>query len=386
MSKFYYAVFIMIICSGLSFAQTYDLQFIEETNDMTVGGNFDVRIQIRSVGGTFGMGTSNLVFDFDTTGLSCDSTITPHNFSLGLQPELYNIMTITKPAGYRVSLNIQLLLAPGQTVTAGWMDVATINFTITDPAQSSNFVWNITAPNRTNVFDDQALPVEIPANTLNPGDFSLPVELTSFTANVTSDLAVSLEWVTESEINNLGFEVFRSTEEEGNYTLLSNYQSNPDLKGHGNSSTKNTYNYIDDSAMPNNTYWYKLSDVDINGVVTYHEPTAILVESGVIGGENPDFIPDEFQLGQNYPNPFNPETRIRVGIPDVQDIGEISIDVYDIMGKRVITLYKGNLDPGIHTFKWDGSDRQGKQVSGGTYFYYLKSNKFHQIKKMVFMK
>ena len=105
-----------------------------------------------------------------------------------------------------------------------------------------------------------------------------------------------------------------------------------------------------------------------------------------IEDSNNNNIPSQFFISQNYPNPFNPETKIRVGIPDEKDIGEISIKVYDIMGQKVKTLYQGHLEPGMHTIKWDGSDASGKRVSGGTYFYYLKSNKFHQIKKMVFLK
>jgi len=56
------------------------------------------------------------------------------------------------------------------------------------------------------------------------------------------------------------------------------------------------------------------------------------------------------------------------------------------MGQKVKMLFKGNLDPGMHTITWDGSDNSGHLLSGGTYFYYLKSKKYHQIKKMILMK
>jgi hypothetical protein len=195
-----------------------------------------------------------------------------------------------------------------------------------------------------------------------------------------------LEWVTQSEINNLGFEVYRSNEEEGIYDILDSYASNSDLAGHGNSSTKNTYLFTDQTVIRNNTYWYKICDVDVNGVKTYHGPISILVESGNSSNNEDNMIPDNFELSQNYPNPFNPETHIRIGIPDIDNIGEIVIDVFDIVGEKVKTLFKGYLEPGIHTIRWDGSDQAGKIVSGGTYFYYLKSNKYHQVKKMIFMK
>lgn len=387
MRKLLYAAICLILLNGLALAQTFDLQFIEETNDGILGGEFDVRVQIRSVSSTFDMGTSGLVFSFNTTGLTFESdSITTWNFDGFIPPStFYTAMNLTQPFGDVVSINI-VLGSPGsgQTVTTAWMDVVTVHFTIADPSQTSDLVWRTASPNPTAVFDENAVPIS--SNTLNPGDFSLPVELTSFTANVTSDLNVKLEWVTESEINNLGFEVSRSNEEEGTYKLLSGYLSDEELRGYGNSSTKHIYKYIDETVVQNNTYWYQITDVDVNGTRTDHGPISILVESGINGGEDPNYIPDEFQLSQNYPNPFNPETKIRIGIPDEQDIGEITVNVFNIMGQKVRILFQGNLDPGIHTFNWDGSDEHGKLVSGGTYFYYLKSNKFHQIKKMIFMK
>jgi hypothetical protein len=393
MQKLLYTLICILLLNGLILAQTFDLQFIEERNDSILGGDFDVRVQIRSVGSTFNMGTSNLVFSYNTTGLTFEpDSITTWNFNEFIPPgSFYTPMTLTQPLGNLVSVNIILASGAGTgqtvTLTPTWMDVVTVHFTIADPSETSNCVWRTAAPNRTNVFDDQAIPLEISSNTLNPLDVSLPVNLTSFTAYVTSDLDVTLTWVTESEINNQGFEVYRCDEEEGTYDILSSYTSNDDLVGQGNSSSKHTYKFTDKTVMRGNAYWYKISDVDVNGVRAYHGPLSIVVESGnVAGGEDLNFIPDEFQLSQNFPNPFNPQTRIKVGIPDEQDIGEITITIYDIVGKKVKTLFKGNLDPGIHTITWNGSDASGKQVSCGTYFYYLKSNKFHQIKKMLFIK
>jgi FlgD Ig-like domain len=387
MNNLLYALICLVLLNGLVMAQTFDLQFIEERNDAILGGEFDVRIQIRSVGSTFGMGTSNLVFEYNTAGLTFDSTWTAHNFSGFIPPlTVYAPMALTPPFGNAVSINIVLSLAPGQavTLTPTWMDVVTIDFTIADAGQTSDCIWRTASPNPTTVYDENS--VTIPSNTLSPGDFSLPVELSSFTAGVTSELDVSLQWVTESEINNMGFEVFRSEEEEGTYTLLSSYLSDETLKGYGNSSSKHIYKYTDETVMQDNTYWYKITDVDVNGTRTDHGPISIKVESGTLGEDDPNYIPDEFQLSQNYPNPFNPETKIKIGIPNDQDIGEITVNVFNIMGQKVRILFQGNLEPGIHTIKWDGKDSSGKQVSGGTYFYYLKSNKFHQIKKMILMK
>jgi len=390
MRKLFYTITCLLLLSGLTLGQSFDLQILEETNDGVIGGNFDIRIQIRSVGSTFGMGTSNLVFSFNTAGLTTPTLLDTFNFSgENLPPNpapwyMYDDMEIQVPIAGVVSINI-VYNALAITVENTWMDVATIRFEITDTGQSSGNFWRTASPNPTNVFDENS--VSITFNDPGGGlDVSLPVELTSFTANVTQNLDVSLQWVTESEINNMGFEVFRSEEEDGTYNLLSSYLSDESLQGYGNSSSKHVYKYTDETVMRDNTYWYKITDVDVNGIRVDHGPISIHVVSGATGGEDPNYIPDEFQLSQNYPNPFNPETKIRIGIPAEEDIGEITINIYDIMGQKVKTLFQGNLDPGMHTVKWNGRDASGKQVSGGTYFYYLKSNKFHQIKKMILLK
>jgi len=77
---------------------------------------------------------------------------------------------------------------------------------------------------------------------------------------------------------------------------------------------------------------------------------------------------------------------MRIGIPGAQNLGEITISVYDIMGQRIKTLFSGILDPGIHSINWDGKDYSGKSVSGGTYYCYLKSKTQHQIRKMILLK
>ena len=124
--------------------------------------------------------------------------------------------------------------------------------------------------------------------------------------SITENGLVTLKWITESEINNLGFEVYRALEEDADYVLLSNYKSNPELEGQGNSSIRHEYSYTDESAEPETTYWYKLADLDYMGVKTFHGPVSVTA---------PKAIPTAFKLQPNYPNPFNPITTVRFDIP-----------------------------------------------------------------------
>ena len=91
-----------------------------------------------------------------------------------------------------------------------------------------------------------------------------------------------------------------------------------------------------------------------------------------------DEMPTEFALLPACPNPFNPITTINYEVPINS---QISIDIYNILGKKVATLFDGNQQPGHHTITWDASD-----VSSGIYFCQLQANDFIAVKKMILMK
>jgi hypothetical protein len=75
-----------------------------------------------------------------------------------------------------------------------------------------------------------------------------------------------------------------------------------------------------------------------------------------------------YTLRQNFPNPFNPGTHISYLIPVESDV---TIAVYDIIGREVTTLVQGRLQRGNYQAEWDGKDRRGVPVAAGVYIYRL---------------
>lgn len=94
-------------------------------------------------------------------------------------------------------------------------------------------------------------------------------------------------------------------------------------------------------------------------------------------------VPQEFSLSQNYPNPFNPTTTIRFGIPVETDV---KIDIYNILGQKVITLVDKKYQIGFHQVRWSGLNSGNRLVSSGVYFYRIKAGKFVKTKKLTFLK
>jgi serine protease AprX len=95
------------------------------------------------------------------------------------------------------------------------------------------------------------------------------------------------------------------------------------------------------------------------------------------------FIPEEYVLEQNYPNPFNPETTIKF-FPLQNEFAELN--VYDILGRQVKTLFKGIAQAGGETVEWDGTNNAGLSVPSGVYFYSLQIGGKQLTKKMMLLK
>jgi hypothetical protein len=94
-------------------------------------------------------------------------------------------------------------------------------------------------------------------------------------------------------------------------------------------------------------------------------------------------LPQVFSLQQNYPNPFNPATTIRFGVPEA---AEVTLDVFDILGRKVAALLREERQPGMHQVIVKGTG-----MTSGVYFYTLSAisksgTRFVQTKKFVLLR
>jgi hypothetical protein len=122
--------------------------------------------------------------------------------------------------------------------------------------------------------------------------------------------------------------------------------------------------------------------------VTHEEEARFVLIAGSAGfiGEHEEEMPDtpvRTALHQNYPNPFNPSTLIRY---EIARAGEIALNIYDVQGLLVKTLYRGRRDPGRYEIAWNGRNERGSSVAPGIYFYRLTASDFRQTKKMVMLR
>jgi len=105
---------------------------------------------------------------------------------------------------------------------------------------------------------------------------------------------------------------------------------------------------------------------------SYNGPFSVTSVEQFAGSAN------NYYLSQNYPNPFNPKTNIGFRI---SDFGFVTLKVYDLMGREVVTLVNEYKPVGSYEAEFDASN-----LSSGTYFYRLQAGEFTSIKKLILMK
>jgi len=100
-----------------------------------------------------------------------------------------------------------------------------------------------------------------------------------------------------------------------------------------------------------------------------------------------DLLPSEYELRQNYPNPFNPATTIVFALPHASQMWQahITLNVYDMVGRKVRTLVNERKTAGTYTVQWDGTNDIGQPVASGVYLYRIQAGNFSAARKMLLL-
>jgi len=201
------------------------------------------------------------------------------------------------------------------------------------------------------------------------GTHSTEVKLAYFDARSDNGVA-KLDWTTGNEIDNLGFNIYRSESPDGEYTRVNTKM----IEAKGSAFAGASYSFSDKDVIPKMTYYYKLEDISTEGTSTFHGPVMAKVTAAT---------PTQFTLDQNYPNPFNARTMISYTLKTDADV---TLKIYNILGQEIKTMVKKHQLAGTYTITWDGKDSKGNDVSSGIYFYRIKAGDFSAERKMTYLK
>jgi len=346
--------FLLLLLFSISipslFSQTISGRLMEMgTNNNPFDSSFSVTLQIKldeNEVATLGHAT-NLKFDFDGLGLQFNDAIYL-NYN---EPNGYQTQPIVNPGGSFTIQNIEteLVSGNGQEVTDSWTDFILFNFTITDFSRMvyvcpHNNAWGFH-------FNSPTLDGDWVIGLWECFEGNVPVELTSFTASVSSG-KVTLNWSTATELNNNGFEIIRDDKSIGY------------VNGAGTITEPQFYTYTD---FPSSgSHIYRLKQIDYDGTFKLYD-----------GIEVTTYV-DKYTLYQNYPNPFNSTTNI---VYELTHDATVNLTVYNTLGQEVAKLVNEFQEAGPHKVQFNMDD-----LNSGLYLYTLDVDGSKLTKKMTLLK
>ncbi len=125
--------------------------------------------------------------------------------------------------------------------------------------------------------------------------------------------------------------------------------------------------------------YYKVSAVDVHG----NESTFSLLGPSEVSGVGVPALPVTDYLDQNSPNPFNPETEISFGLARAS---RVTLGVYDLAGRLVQVVARGDYPAGSHSVRWDGRDASGREVASAVYICRLETETGVLTRRMLLLK
>ncbi|MDO9576938.1 MAG: T9SS type A sorting domain-containing protein [Candidatus Cloacimonadales bacterium] len=362
-------VYIQDAFGGINLFRYSDATSIIEGNSYTGTGQID-----------FYSGKSEIIPDNTTTDIVDNGfvgLISPNVMTIAqllLAPEDYEntlvgIMHVTKDSGtWAANQNLDISDGTGSMIFR--LDGDTDLDENPEPSWPKDVVGIFTQYDNTSPYDEgyQIMPRSISDIYI---DGFLPVTLSSFTAEFLNDSPV-LHWTTQSETDNLGWNIYRSLSETG-YEDNDYTQNNSDvIAGMGISTQPTDYTFVDEySVIEGLTYWYWLESESTTNELELFGPISLQIP---IQGGIPNTIL-ETALNPNYPNPFNPSTTISFNIEE----GETgTLTIYNVKGQDV---FRQKFVTGEYHLLWNAEG-----LSSGIYFYRLQTPSTNITKKMILMK
>ena len=202
----------------------------------------------------------------------------------------------------------------------------------------------------------------------------LSVTMSSFSVTHVEGSSVNIEWVTAAESNLRGFHVFRNTSDDENTAE----QITGSLIFATNTSLIQRYAFVDELTSTTGEYFYWIELVGNDSSTQLYGPRSVNIIEDIL----PE-IPLLTTLSSVFPNPMNvsEDANFKVGVK----AGETaSLMIFNIRGQLVYEIR--DIQPGMHTLRWNGRDSNNREAASGVYFYRLTSPSTHDVRRMVIIK
>lgn len=206
------------------------------------------------------------------------------------------------------------------------------------------------------------------------GSFSVqPVAITllSFNAHIMNDNVV-LSWHTGSEINQAGYDLYRSQNQQGPWQRVNDRI----IPAENNAATGGQYQFIDQNS--DLARFYRLASIETSGHIEYYGPIKASRQSAV----RKHLSATACSLHPCYPNPFNPRTTLTYEIAEPE---YVRLAVFDMLGRCVRTFVDQTQQPGIYSQTWHGRDDAGNKVAAGVFLLVMRTQNEVFVQKVVLL-
>lgn len=383
-------------------ADTVAFKTVVTKNDMSAGGDFWLDVQMQITAGTSSRTLNSLTADvYFGDEISYSSTDNwAYSFLDGYSPSTNDLTTYIRVGTTGNNVNISGGgNPPGWNVTTSWQTVVTLKFTIAtatsvnisiNDATNDAAYFNNLNNNPTSGVTDWTVTNE------DGGDITLPVVLTAFTSEYTvSDIGdefVSVNWTTASETDVLGYNIYRSD----NDNFSTSEKINDEIISGTNTQTTHDYTYPDqnlfnEEVLAGDVYWYWLETVELGGnIYVYIESAQLIIPDDYEPIIPPD-LPIIYGLYQNFPNPFYPSLMNTKICFNLTQSSNVRIDIYNVKGQLVRILYNGYVEfensGNPKVVSWNGKNADGKILESGIYLYNMSVNGVDkEVKKLLLIR
>jgi len=204
----------------------------------------------------------------------------------------------------------------------------------------------------------------------------LSVSLSTFSATfVAANETVNISWVTATESNLRGFNVFRAETDCFSQRSLRNHRMiNPT-----NTSVSTRYMFEDIDVVMGQQYFYWLEIHSNDGSTRPFGPINVTIPDS----EVPTIFPETTTLGMIYPNPLSSNGTANFEV-NVKENEVASLQIFNIRGQLINEIT--NIASGSHKKIWDGRDKNDNLLSSGIYFFRLNSASSHSVQRVVIVK
>lgn len=207
---------------------------------------------------------------------------------------------------------------------------------------------------------------------------TLPVELSSFTATITAQDYVQINWTTQSETNLTGFYIYRhNSVEQANALCLS-----PLISPNNNSTTQN-YSFTD-TELADGLWYYWLESRELDGSSDFYGPVSATISHDDLQG-TPD-IPLVGGIKAIFPNPFNPQASITTITIELRKASPVQMEIYNLKGELVRSFNASSQDAGSYNVGWDGMSDLHQACGNGIYIVKLSAEGISSQAKLTLMK